>query len=58
VAFEELGVAVEWWVAQINEETLGLVRPQLDDAAFEQASEEGRLLTVDEAADLALDALA
>jgi predicted ATPase/class 3 adenylate cyclase len=57
VAFEELGVKVEWWVAQINDETLELVRPELDDAEFEQASEEGRRLTADEAIALALDAV-
>jgi hypothetical protein len=57
VAFEELGVKVEWWVAQINDETLKLVRPELDDAAFEQAREEGQRLTADEAIALALNAL-
>jgi tetratricopeptide (TPR) repeat protein len=57
VLFEQLGVGVEWWVARINEETLELVRPELDEAAFEQASEEGRRLEADEAVELALGVL-
>lgn len=55
--FEELGVALEPWVAKINEATLELVRAELDDAEFEQAREEGRRLTVDEAIALAVVAL-
>ena len=43
------------WVAKMNEETLGVIRSQLDDAAFAEAWEEGRALTIDEAVALALD---
>jgi predicted ATPase len=57
VLFEELGVSMESWVTEINERTLELVRPELDDPAFERAQDEGRRLTADEAAALALAAL-
>jgi predicted ATPase len=45
------------WVARIKEETLPLLRKQLDEAAFAEAWEQGRALTVDEAVALALSAL-
>ncbi len=54
---EELGASLRPWLAQMNEETLTTVRAQLDEAAFAEAWEEGRLLTADEAVALALDSL-
>ena len=53
---EELGVRRSW-VLQRNEETLGLVRSQLDERAFEDAWEQGLRLTADEAAALAREAI-
>ena len=55
--FEELGVVVESWITELNDKTLELIRPEVDDAALDEAREEGRLLTVDDAVALALDAL-
>jgi tetratricopeptide (TPR) repeat protein len=43
------------WVASRNEETLALIRTQLDEAAFAEAWERGRTLTADEAVALALE---
>jgi hypothetical protein len=40
-----------------NEEAMSRVRAQLDEAAFADAWEQGRPLTVDEAVALALDAV-
>ena len=58
VLFEELGVVVGSWITKLlNEPTLALIHAQLDEAAFEQAREEGRRLSADEAAALALDLL-
>jgi predicted ATPase/class 3 adenylate cyclase len=54
---EELGARLRPWLAQMNEETLTSVRAQLDEAAFAEAWEEGRVLTADEALALALDSL-
>ena len=53
---EEIGTKVPW-VARMNEETLAIIRTQLDEAAFAKAWKEGRTLTVDEAVALALDSL-
>jgi predicted ATPase len=53
---EEIGGG-EAWVARMNEETLTTIRTQLDDEAFAEAWEQGRMLTADEAVALALDAL-
>ena len=39
----------------MNETTLAAIRTQLDDAAFAEAWEQGRKLTVGDAATLALD---
>jgi predicted ATPase len=44
---------VEPWVLRMNEETLALVRAQLDETAFAEAHEAGAKLTVDEAVALA-----
>ena len=54
---EEIGASVPSWVADLNEETLTAVRTQLDDAAFAEAWEHGRMLTVDDAIALALESL-
>jgi tetratricopeptide (TPR) repeat protein len=51
---EEIG-ASQWWTSERNEETLTTIRLQLDDAAFAEAWEEGRRLTLDEAVALALE---
>lgn len=53
---EEVGATLESWAAMEARlrETLAAVRTQLDEAAFADAWEEGRALTVDEAAALAL----
>jgi predicted ATPase len=53
---EEIGGS-ESWVARMNEETLATIRTQLDEAAFAEAWEQGRALTLDEAVALALDSL-
>ena len=42
---------------RINEKTLAVIRPQLDEAAFAEAWEQGQSLTTDEAVALALDVL-
>jgi len=52
---EEIGAAVYTWVVEMNEGTLDMVRAQLDEAAFAEAWEQGRALTVDEAVALVLD---
>jgi predicted ATPase/class 3 adenylate cyclase len=54
--WEKIG-AHPGWVVKMNEDTLSVARPQLDDAAFAKAWEEGRQLTADEAIALALDSL-
>ena len=50
---EKLGAALTW-VAKINEETLAIVRAQLDETAFAEAWEEGQALTISEAIELVL----
>jgi len=47
---EEMGTTLESWAEQEWDETLALVRSQLEEAAFAEAWEHGRKLTVDEAA--------
>jgi predicted ATPase/class 3 adenylate cyclase len=54
VLSEEIG-GVPAWVEEINEETLVVLRTQLDAASFAEAWEQGRAMTVDEAVALALD---
>jgi hypothetical protein len=51
---EHVGVSPAKWVAEMNEETLTIIRTQLDQAAFAEAWDQGRKLTVDEAVTLAL----
>jgi len=53
--YEETGGGVLSWVAKMNEETVTKIHGQLDDAAFGEAWEQGRALTLDEAVALALD---
>lgn len=56
---EEIGATLESWAVMEAKlrETLAAVRTQLDEAAFAEAWEQGRSLTVDEAVALALDSL-
>ena len=54
-AFEEIGISVPRFVAVRNEETLATIHAQLDEAAFAEAWQQGRALTVDEAVAIALD---
>ncbi len=56
LVFEEIGANV-LWVARMNERTLATTRTQLAEAAFADASERGRALTLDQACELALEAL-
>jgi predicted ATPase/DNA-binding SARP family transcriptional activator len=56
VLMEEIG-AMPPWFAKISETTLAAIHTQLDEAAFAEAWNQGRLLTGDEAVALALDAL-
>ena len=53
---EEIGGS-EVWVTRDNEEALATIRTQLGEADFAEAWEQGRTLTLDEAAALALDSL-
>jgi len=54
---DEIGAGVPPYLAKVNEEALTAIRAQLDDAAFVEAWEEGKALTVDEAVALAVDSL-
>ena len=54
VLFEETGVALEAWVARMNEVTLTAIRDHLDEATIAESGEQGRALTSDEAVALAL----
>jgi predicted ATPase/class 3 adenylate cyclase len=54
--FEETGREVPSWVAGRNAETLAVARTALDDTAFTEACEQGRVLTFDEAVARALEA--
>ena len=53
---EEIGGG-EAWVARMNEQTLVTIHTQLDEAAFAEAWEQGRLLTLEQAVTLVLTAL-
>ena len=53
---EEIGGG-EAWVARMNEETLATIHTLLDEAAFAEAWEQGRRLTLEEAVTLALTTL-
>jgi hypothetical protein len=52
---EEVGAGLESWAVEMNERTLTAIRTQLDEAAFAEAWNQGRALTVDEAAALAVE---
>jgi hypothetical protein len=43
----------EGWIAEVNQHVLDLVRPSLDDEAFERAWADGSRLSVDDALALA-----
>jgi hypothetical protein len=47
----------EVWVTRDNEETLAMIRTQLDEAAFAEAWGQGKALTADRAVALALEEL-
>ena len=51
---EEIGANISW-VGELREETLALLRTQLDEAALAESWERGRNLGLDEAVALALD---
>ena len=53
---EEIGGSPSW-VGELNEKTLATIRAQLDEAAFAEAWDQGRALTLDEAVALALDSV-
>jgi predicted ATPase len=55
--YEELGI-VQPWVRAMDEHTKTVIRAGLDGAAFAEACELGRALTLDDAAELALGATA
>ena len=52
----QIGVS-ESWIANVNEETLAAIHAQLDEAAFAEAWEQGRVLTLEEAVTIALTTL-
>ena len=52
---DEIGFAVEPWIARMNEQTRTDIRVHIDEPTVAQSREEGRALTVDEAVALALD---
>ncbi len=54
---ENIGATEDSYVADLNEETLAIIREQLDEGAFMEAWEQGRKLRVDEAVALALGSL-
>lgn len=53
---DQIGVG-EAWVARMNEQTLAAVRDRIDEEELARAWERGRLLSLDQALVLALDAL-
>ena len=52
---EEIGAGLESWAVEMNERTLTAIHTQLDEAAFAEAWEQGRAMTVDEAVALAFE---
>ena len=54
---EEFGMLVPLYQEKRNEETLHILHEQLDEAAFDEAWEQGKKLTLDEAVALALDSV-
>jgi len=55
--FEEIDAAHESWAQRERDETVALIRAQLDEASFAAAYDQGRTLEADEGVALALDAL-
>jgi predicted ATPase/class 3 adenylate cyclase len=55
---EEMGVAPRPWLAEINARTQADITTELDDEALRKAEQKGRELDVEQAFDLARDALA
>jgi len=55
---EQVGLRWPQWATGMNEETRTAIRAQLDEAAFADASEQGRRLSIDEAVALALGSVA
>ena len=53
--FEEAGRVINPWIVRMNDLTRATVRTLLDEAAFADACEQGRQLTLDEALALVLD---
>lgn len=53
----EIGAAIAPWVATDAEQTRSAIRDRLEAAAFEEAMEQGKSLTTDEAVELALNAI-
>jgi len=56
--YDEMGFAVEPWIARVNAQTLASIRTQMDEPDLAKTREEARTLTVDEAVALALDSSA
>jgi predicted ATPase/class 3 adenylate cyclase len=54
---DEIGFSLESWAAEEREETFAAVTSALDEAAFAEAWEQGRTLTLEEAVAVALDSL-
>lgn len=54
MTYEEIGTGVRFWIAPRNEKTLAAIHDQLDAAAFAEAWQKGRALTIEEAVELAL----
>jgi predicted ATPase/class 3 adenylate cyclase len=52
---EEIGWTPESWVTEERDKTRGVIRAQLDEAAFAASWEQGRTLTIEEAVALALE---
>jgi hypothetical protein len=52
---EEIAWTPESWVTEERDTTRGIIRTQLDEAAFDEAWERGRALSLDEAVALGLE---
>jgi predicted ATPase/class 3 adenylate cyclase len=56
--YEEMGSSPMAWLKRGNDEALALIREELDETALDEAYEQGKSLTADEAVALALDSWA
>jgi hypothetical protein len=56
--YEEMGSTPMGWLKRGNDEAVTRIRKDLDETAFAEAYEQGRVLTADDAVALALDELA